>query len=156
MSAVAAVRLEDAERETLRALADVLIPGGEAMPSASDVGVAGKWIDRTLRARPDLTAPLLAIVRSAAGGKDPAAEIGRARVADPTAFELFALAVSGAYLLSPKAKKALRYPGPRRNRAYPDEAEHYLADGLIEPVVQRGPIYRPTPSSNELPGARLP
>ncbi|MCW2739051.1 MAG: hypothetical protein JWN97_3695, partial [Nocardioides sp.] len=34
---------------------------------------------------------------------------------------------------------------PKRNPAFPDESEHYLSDGILDPVLQRGPIYRPTP-----------
>ena len=53
-------RLTDAERVALRTIADVLIPAGDGMPAAADVGVADHLLDRVLRFRPDLVAPLRA------------------------------------------------------------------------------------------------
>jgi hypothetical protein len=44
------------ERTLLAALADVLIPAGNGMPSASQAGVADLWLDAVLAARPDLGA----------------------------------------------------------------------------------------------------
>jgi hypothetical protein len=42
------------DRLKLAALADVLIPAGNEMPSASQAGVADSWLDAVLAARPDL------------------------------------------------------------------------------------------------------
>ena len=42
------------QRARLGEFADVLIPGGHGLPSASEAKVHEKWIDRALAARPDL------------------------------------------------------------------------------------------------------
>ena len=42
------------ERATLAALADVLIPAGADLPSASEAGVAEKWLDEVLTALPEV------------------------------------------------------------------------------------------------------
>ena len=93
MSASAsAVQLDDAQRATLAAFADALIAGGDGLPSASEAKLHEKWIDRVLRVRPDLAAPVLTVLER---GGEPAAELERLRAEDPVTFELFAHAVSG-------------------------------------------------------------
>jgi hypothetical protein len=49
--------LDARERETLYALADILIPATATMPSASEADPRGKWLGKALAARPDLLAP---------------------------------------------------------------------------------------------------
>jgi hypothetical protein len=136
--------LDDALRARLAEFADVLIAGGAGLPSASAADVQGKWIDRTFAARPDLV-PIVHEVIGRPG--DPAAELGRIRTEEPQLFDDFSHAIAGAYLMVPKVRKGLGLPGnaPKRKPAYPDEAEHYLGDGILDPVIERGPIYRPTP-----------
>ena len=46
--------LSDERRAQLGAIADQLIPAGAGMPSASEAGVAGQFLDEVLAARPDL------------------------------------------------------------------------------------------------------
>jgi hypothetical protein len=134
--------LDDALRQRLAEFADHVIPGGAGMPPASGANVHGKWIDRALAARPDLTGVVHGVITRPG---EPPAELERLRQEDPDTFETFAYAIAGAYLMSPRVRKALGYPGatPKPNPAYPDEAEYYLADGLLDPVLERGPIYRP-------------
>jgi hypothetical protein len=87
--------LEPEQRATLAALADVLIPATEAMPSASAAGAHEKWLDRALAARPEL-APVLSDIAGAARARDPAEEVRRLHEEEPRAFDALALAVSGA------------------------------------------------------------
>ena len=54
--------VSDSRRATLASLADVLIPAGAGMPSASEAGVAGKWLDEFLDARPELGEHLVRIL----------------------------------------------------------------------------------------------
>ena len=138
--------LDEGLRERLAEFADRLIPGGSGLPSASGADVHGKWIDRALAARPDLVEVVHDLI-SASG--EPEAEIDRLENEDPAAFEMFAYVIAGAYLMNPRVRRLLGYPGakPKPNPAYPDEAEHYLADGILDPVLARGPIYRPTSSA---------
>ena len=133
------------QRTALAALADVLLPAGDGIPAASDVSVQGKWIDRALGARPDLEPELLRVLD---GGKEesPEARLARLRSEDAGAYESLVLLVTGAYYMHPKVRKLIGYPGQKPSPEYPDEAEYYLRDGLLEPVLARGSIYRPTPS----------
>jgi|GEM_PF-576331 hypothetical protein len=133
-----------AERKRLARLADALIPGGRFLPSASDARVHLRWIDHTLAARPDLYPVVSRVVATPGEASDVLARLVNE---SPAVFEDFAFAVAGAYFLNPKIRKLLGYPGtkPAKNPAYSDEAEHYLSEDLLAPVLKRGPIYRPTP-----------
>ena len=139
--------LDPRRRETLAALADVLIPAAEGMPRASDAGVAGKWLDRVVAARPDILADLVRVLDGAAG-KDPAAEVRRLQEDGASGFGALALAATGGYYMNPKIRRLIGYPGQKRNPPYPDEADFYLRDGFLDPVRERGSIYRPTPPSS--------
>jgi hypothetical protein len=137
--------LGDASRGPLGALADVLIPGGSGLPSASDADVAGQWINRTLTANPDLVG---AVDQALAIEGAPAEVLAKLRSQHPDVFDRFAVAVAGAYFMNPAVRQALGYPGiaPRRLPAAEGEAEYYLEDDVLAPVINRGPVYREVPS----------
>jgi hypothetical protein len=133
-----------AARATLAALADILVPAAEGMPAASEAGVAERWIDQVLEARPDLVEPLqriLAAARSAEGA--PFLEALEAN--DPAAFNELAVAVVGAYYLNPDIHRLLGYTGQQAKQVDVFELPAYIEEGLLDEVVERGPIYRPTP-----------
>ncbi|GAA1786838.1 hypothetical protein HC028_26435 [Planosporangium flavigriseum] len=134
--------LGDASRARLAELADVLIPGGSGLPSASAADVAGQWINRVLAAHAGL-AEAVAQVLAIPGAPDEVL-----RNLDREAFETFAFAVAGAYFMNPTVRNALGYPGiaPRRMPSAEGEAEYYLEDGILNPVIERGPIYRQAPA----------
>lgn len=133
-------QLSEQQRTTLAAVADVVIPATETMPAASEVQVHGRWIDKALAARPDLLEPLLALLERAAGAEPADAVAAHAREA-PEAFEDVLLLITCSYYMNPKVRKRLGYPGQKAKPPYPDEADYYLRDGLLDPVIERGPIY---------------
>ena len=134
-------RVTPEERATFAGLADVLVPKAAGRPSASDVGVEGRWLYRALAARPDLAGPLAELLR-AAKGRNPEAEIRRLRSSEREGFELLLLVVTAAYYLSPKVRRSIGYPGQRPHEVFLDQAEHDLRDGILDPVIARGPIWR--------------
>jgi hypothetical protein len=133
--------LNQVQRERLRALADVLILGGAGLPSASEAARFDDAVDRTLRARPDLVDVVLPVVTCTA---EPQAALDQLCDKDPKAFELFAYAVAAGYLMTAQVRRLLGYPGiaPRREPPHAGEAEYYLEDEILAPVIGRGPIYR--------------
>jgi hypothetical protein len=135
----------DSKRRALvAALADVLIPKGEGMPSASEAGVAGQWLDEVLRLRPDFASPLAAVL-DGVRGNEPAAAVAKLRSEDPAGFGVLAEVVAGGYFLNPDVRKAIGYPGQQAVPIPPEEPPDYEQDGLIASVIARGRIYRPTP-----------
>ena len=130
------------ERTLLARLADVLIPAADGMPAASQADVAGQWLDAVLVARPDLGISLKEVLNKARH-QSALMAITELRAHDHAAFEVLAEIVPAAYFMNPNVQQAIGYAGrqPRPMDPRPD----YLDDGLLESVIRRGPIYRPTP-----------
>jgi hypothetical protein len=134
---------DDQRRAQLGAIADQLIPAGGGMPSASEAGVAGRFLDEVLAARPDLAAPLEAALESV-DGLAPGAAIAKLR--DSDGWAVLTAVVPGAYFLNPETRAALNYPGLERRPIDPGAQPDYNDDGLLDSVIARGPVYRPTPT----------
>ena len=135
------LQLSEPERHRLGLIADALIGGGGGLPSAREADVQGVWIDRVLAARPDLF-DVLSKAASISG--DPQLVLDRL---DSAELDHIKYAIAAAYLINPRVRALLGYPGnaPEKQPAYPDEAQSYLEDGILDAVIKRGPIYRPTP-----------
>jgi hypothetical protein len=90
------------------------------MPAASAVGVADAQLDRVLRARPDLAAPL-----------------GEALADDRTLpaearLGLLRVVVAAAYYLAPEVRAALRYDPERVSPVRPEGYPEYVSEGLLD------------------------
>ncbi len=127
------------DRHALAGLADMIIPESDGMPSASAAGATEALLDEVLRVRPDLEEPLAALSTRAAG-RDPHAELERLRSEEPDGFEALTTAIAGGYFMSPEVCKLLGYPGQRAKRLEDD-----FDQDLLQPVIDRGTIFRPTP-----------
>jgi hypothetical protein len=131
-------------RAQLGAIADLLIPAGSGMPSAAEAGVGGQFLDEVLAARPDLAAPLDAALAQV-DGLDAVTALAALR-GDADGWAVIAAVVPAAYFLNPAMRAAIGYPGNESRPIDPDAAPDYLEDGLLDSVVARGPVYRPTPA----------
>lgn len=134
---------DERARSTFAGLADTLIPAAGGMPSASQSGAAGEWLDAVLAARPDLSEPLLALV-ARVDGRDPATVIADLQANDPSAFGLLTEVVPNAYFMNPAVRELVGYPG--QVGLDPDLAWPPDWLDLLEPVIERGPIYRDPPA----------
>jgi hypothetical protein len=137
-------RLDDSDRQTLIALADVLIPVSERMPSASQAGVGGEWIDRALTARSDWFADFVALLQNARG-KDPRTVLAELQVSAPASFTMLTELVAGAYLMNTEVRKLIGYSGQRAIPIQESPEDLQELQELIDPVKQRGPIYGSCP-----------
>ncbi len=99
-------------RELLGALADELIPAGSGMPSASEAGVAGEYLDAALAARPDLAEPLEQALASVEG-LAPGAAIAQLRGTNPEGWGVLTAIVPAAYFLNPEMPGRDRLSGAR-------------------------------------------
>jgi hypothetical protein len=148
--------LTEAERQLLRQVLDVLIPGTPTLPAAGQAGAADH-VERRAEATPALRRSLsegLAAVTILAGRyhQDGFAALDRDRreavlrsaaTETPDAFEALVLhAYSGYYTLPPVLAgigAPDRPPQPRGHEMAP------LDERLLARVKQRPPLYRPTP-----------
>ena len=138
------MKFDEHQRTRLSKLADVLIPEANNMPSASQADVAGKWLDAVLEARPDLLGPLEGVLKKVETD-DVNDGIVRLHDDDPDAFGVLAEIVSAAYFMNPHVREAIGYSGQEPRSM--DPRADYMEDGLLESVIRRGSIYRPTPGS---------
>lgn len=128
--------LTDTERRIFGQIADVLIPEAAGMPAFSKSGTDPVYLDRVLTLRSELLLPLQDALSKAA-------EVGDAdalNLAHPKALGTIGLVASAAYYMVPEIKQLLGYPGQTHRPVTEDEEGDYL--DLIQPVVDRGPIYR--------------
>ncbi len=99
-----------AQRATPAALADVVIPPGGGIPSASQAESAGQWLNAALATVPEVSAPLLAVADEA-GSEEPAAETARLKASGPLGCDLLCTVFAAAHFLNPAVRRAIGYPG---------------------------------------------
>ncbi len=133
---------DDNERAILASLADVLIPAGDGFPSASGADVAGNGLDQVLASRPDLASALKSIL-AIARGRAAFEVVEELKKTEALLFAALAEFVPGAYFLNEQVRTRLKYHGQTARPI--DHRPDYLDDGLLRAVIDRGPIYRPTP-----------
>lgn len=138
--------IDETARATFRAIADVLIPAAEGMPAASEVDVHGEVLDRILGLRPDLAERFFRGLRALAG-EAPDAAAQRLNAKDPEALSAIGLVASAAYYMQPRVRELIGYPGQEKRPGDPDATPEYVANGMLQQVIDRGPIFRPTPKA---------
>jgi hypothetical protein len=137
--------IDAALRTRLEVLADGLIPGTDAMPAPGSVDVGGRQLDLVLRARPDLADGVRRALAAAPDAGDPIAWVDRYAAEDPEACDALVTALVAAYYLHPEVQRRLGYGGQVGEEVRPDAYPDYVHEGQLERVLERGPIYRPTP-----------
>jgi len=138
--------LTDAERVTCAQVADVLCTGpGTTGPRPSGSTDFQQQLDLAVATRCDAFDGFVAVVAAAAAATDLAGWLRSLHASDPGAFALLSTVVAGAYLMIPEVRELVGYPGQHRDRPDLEQAVEELTDGILDPVVERGPIYVPTP-----------
>jgi hypothetical protein len=133
-------QLDDAERATLGAIADRLIPAAHGMPSAADV-LGDDRLRFVLNARPDLLEPLRAALRSDLGG-DVAARLETLAQSEPSTLGALQLVIVAGYYTDRGVRELIAYPGQAAIEIRSWEVPTYLEEGLIDAVLARGPGWR--------------
>ncbi len=131
-------------RDRLTRIADVLIPATGEMPAPSAVDIGGRQLDVVLASRPDL-APDLRRALETPGDADPLAHVQLLAADDPPAHDALVTAVIAGYYLHRAVQRRLGYPGQVGEEVRVDTYPDYAHEGQLERVLERGPIYRPTP-----------
>lgn len=121
----------------LAALARVLIPGTDKMPSAASIAGFDALMRRAIKAAALTEAEIAAMLDALPAEIDWGA--AKALSSEkPAEFEMASTIASGAYLLAPEVLSCLGLPTERRFPAGPmDFAEEYET-GIVDEVVARG------------------
>jgi hypothetical protein len=132
--------LDAAERKTLAAVADRLIPAAHGMPSAANILVDDR-LRFVLNARPDLVGPLRMALRDELG-EDVQARLDALGRDDPSTLGVLQLVVVAGYYTDRTVRELIAYPGQMALELRSWEYPAYLEEGLIDAVLARGPVWR--------------
>ena len=135
--------LTGAEISTLRAIADVLIPASGDNPAATSEPEFDAWLRRAVDARADAFDVITTVLAQLDGAAPDVIDqaLRRLHAEQPVTFQALSAVVAGAWLLTPTVRERIGYPGQRRDPAHFEEAVDQLSDGILDPVMTRGPIY---------------
>jgi len=133
-------RFDAAERATLNAIADRLIPAASGMLSAADV-LGDERLRFVLNARPDLIGPLRAALRRELGD-DIQARLDALGRDDPSTLGALQLVIVAGYYTDRRVRELIGYPGQMALELRSWEYPAYLEEGLIDAVLARGPAWR--------------
>ena len=126
-------------------LAEVMLPAANGMPSAGDVAAIASHLDSVLVWREDLRAPL----ERAVAALDPAdftlERLAAYRLADEQAYVALTSVVAACYYLCPVVRRLIGYPGQVAKSYDPFGYTAWVAEGLLDPVLARGAIFREAP-----------
>ncbi len=143
--------VSETTRRALETIGDHLIPEAHGMPAASDMMVGTAQLDLVLGSRPDL-APILERGLGDADLDDVAEFVEQLREEDAEAYDAVTLAVVAGYYMHPEVHQLIGYPGQVPKDAQRLGEREIYQEGLIDlaqKVIERGPIYRPTPVTDE-------
>jgi hypothetical protein len=127
-------------------LADALCTGNRTPPVArpSESAQFKDTLQIALAARSDVFEEIVAALHQSASAADPAQWLRQLSTEAPSLYASLSAILAGAYLMTPEVKSYVRYPGQGKNRAPWQQIGDELATGILDPVIDRGPIYRTT------------
>jgi len=132
--------LSTAERATLAAVADRLIPAAGDMPSAGEV-VGDERLRFVLNARADLLEALRTALRPELGD-DVVARLDVLGRAEPATLYALQLVIVAGYYTDARVRELIGYPGQVALTLRSWEVPAYIDEGLVDAVLARGPIWR--------------
>lgn len=132
--------LDPDSRRRFAEIADRLIPEAHGMPSAADV-VGDDRLAFVLRARPDLVEPLRAALRPELGD-DVAKRLEALGRDEPANLAVLQLVLVAGYYTDKRVRDLIGYAGQEAIEVRSWELPPYLEEGLIDKVLERGPVWR--------------
>ena len=129
----------------LTALADVMLPAAHGMPAVSDVKAVELYLTQVLGWRDDLRQPLVRAVAALDPSSFTIDRLSALHEEDEDAYVALTTAVAACYYLGPVVRELIGYPGQVAKTYDPFAYTEWVAEGLLDPVVERGPIWREVP-----------
>lgn len=135
--------LSEDQLATLHSLAAIITPATPGFPSAAEADPTGEVLEMALRELvrdlPAIAAYVDAVALLGVRGIQP--DLDGLEAIEPAGFALVCDLLVGRYLSCRPVWSLLGYPGRVPAPPAPGEVEFYLRDDLLQPVVDRGPIY---------------
>jgi hypothetical protein len=145
--------VSDITRRALETVGDYLIPEAHGMPAASTMEVGTAQLDIVLASRADL-APLLEQALADVVLDDVAGFVTALEADDPEGYGAVTLAIVAGYYMHPEVHRLIGYPGQVPKDSQRLGEQEIYQEGLMElaeKVIERGPVYRPTPGAEQTP-----
>lgn len=139
--------LSGTELLVMRAVADVLVPTTTRDPGATEAPGFDGFLEVALNARVDAFDAITEAL-SRLDATDSATlrqQLESMWTAEPGTFQALSAVVVESWLLAPEVRERIGYHGQRRELAPVDQGTNEVTDGILDPVLERDPIYRPTP-----------
>jgi hypothetical protein len=130
----------DEDLDLLREYGDVLVPEDGKAPNFSQADPDGDVLALTLEQAGHRLAQILAILKDTPGA-GPGERLDALETSQPGEFRYLRDILVCTYLSTPMIWDLVGYDGRKPHPPEPGEAEEYLAGGILDPVVARGPIY---------------
>ena len=137
--------LTPAEEATYLRVADTLCPGKDGVAHPSGHLEFPAQLAVALTARSDAFDVITGLLHQAQSESDLDVWLRALHDADSDGFQALSAVAAGAYLMVPRVRVAVRYPGQSRRIPKVDEAANEIGDGILDPVLERGYFYVPTP-----------
>jgi len=135
--------LTESEWATLVSVADTLIPSFQDSPHASAAPQYDQWLMRALAARAEHFDVIVGALEVLGEPRDQEfkSRLEAMSLTDTDSFQLLSTIVAGAYLMVPEVRAQIGYPGQGGAAPRLEEAAEQLEDGILDPVINRGPRY---------------
>jgi hypothetical protein len=98
-------------------------------------------LELAVAARVDAFEMIVAVLADAEKTDDLDHWLRRLHDDDSARFQVVSAVAAGAYLMLPQIRTVIGYSHPHRSVAGLDESAEQLGDGILDPVLKRGPIY---------------
>ncbi|MFJ6456134.1 hypothetical protein [Paenarthrobacter sp. NPDC091669] len=134
--------LTDSELDTLWAVADVLVPATESMPSLRQADPDSYWLARALEARSDIIDSIKSYLQQLHGAADLRTELIRWHSESREDFDNVGAIVAGTYYMVPWVRELIGYPGQERRPAPVELAADELSDDIFEGAMAYEGTYR--------------
>ena len=135
--------LTSAEYESAARLADLLCCGPEhPIARPSECPEFAELLNLALATRSDVFDEVCAALNEAGSAGDAHAWLHDLYARNRRNFNDLAMVLAGAYLMVPAVRAHVNYPGQGRNPAPYDQIADELSSGILDPVMERGPIHR--------------
>lgn len=139
------LEIADIDVGRLTALADVMLPAAHGMPAVSEVKAVEFYVAQILSWRDDLRQPLVRAVDALDPSSFTIDRLTALHQEDEDAYVALTTAVAACYYLSPVVRELIGYPGQVAKTYDPYAYTEWVAEGLLDLVVERGPMWREVP-----------
>ena len=130
-------------------IADVMLPGTTQMPSVSGTGSFEASLLKVLDSRPDLAEGLRTAIDYLPGETFELSDLDELLDEDPEAYTSLTTVVAASYYRVKEVKVRIGYPGQVPKTYDPYAYVEWVQEGLLDPVVERGPVWRDPREENK-------